>query len=452
MIERSRKHLWSATALVMAALIPMREATASASGADGLVSAQNVKETALWDLLLPPKTLGEPRLAQISTRIVGLGVDAVGPAVAILFGDIEEPASPHEVHPLAIDRRQQILMDALVQLPPRATVSAVRSRLDANADSDRAIFGVRLLGLAGGDEALDMIATIAGTLDVMQWHRPFVVNVFEESLARIAKQDTRNVRKLAAALMRAEPRYAAVFARALGSTDVPAAVAPLLRSVGRDRELDLCLMSELARIGDRGDLAGSVGDVSRLRGYCKDMDPGIQRAAAAALARMGDADACGALIAMLDSRNALTINIAERSLNLLSGTALGRDAKAWSAWRERETRWFDTEYQRILEALDSSDVKVVSNAIQSLVSHRMYKHEAAIAIRPMLNSSDPELQRMACTALGIVGSARALPWLLEKLGSLEEPVRDEALASLRKLTGLPLPLDIESWRVAISGS
>jgi len=233
---------------------------------------------------------------------------------------------------------------------------------------------------------------------------------------------------------------------------MPAAVPALLRSVGRDRELDLCLMGELARIGDRGDLGGSAGDLARLRTYSTSLDPGMQRAAALALARMGDDDCCAALIAMLDSKNSLTINIAEKSLNLLTGTALGRESKAWSAWRERETRWFDTEYPRILEVLDGGDLKVTSEAIHELVSHRMFRHDAAIAIRPLLLREEAETQRTACVALGLVGSARALPWLLEKFGSFDESVRNEAYTAMKKITGLALPLDDDSWRTVISAN
>jgi hypothetical protein len=407
----------------------------------------------LWQLLLPVKGETEPNLDQISAAIARLGNGAILPSVAIMFGDEPEPDFTYEIYPSVIDRRQDIILGALRRFPQAEVVAAVRARAATQPNVDRSLFTARILGRIGGQAALEAIEWLAGTLDEVQWRRPYVVTVFDESLVAIAKEDPRYVRGFAAALARTEVRCAPVFVHALGVAQWPAGVPVLLKAIGRDRDLDLCIMFELAKIGDRGDINGASAEIAKVRAYCEGADSGFQRIAASALARLGDEDSCGAIIAMLDSKNTMTISSAEKSLTTLTGISLGRDSKAWTEWHEQEVEWFETNHARLLEEIASGELKRASDAIREFAAHKLYRHEAALAVQPLLLNGDFEAQRQACTALGVFRSGRALPWLLDKLDEEEVSVQQEAWATLKGLTGLELPADAEAWRnVIVCGS
>lgn len=404
---------------------------------------------AVWAILLPRRDQGEPRVEVLADKLAGMGISALEPLTAILFGDVPAPEINHPVHPIAIDRRVDIVVKALERLPRADVIRALRERIGDGADPERTVFGARILGKLGGPSALDALEAVAPTLDALQWQRPYVSKVFEDALVGIAKADPRHVRRLSQALTRAEVRCAPVFARALGATQMPAAVPVLLRALGRDRELDLCIMQELGKLGDRGDSSGSGADLAKLRAHGDGRDPGLQRAAAIALARLGDEASVGTLIGMLESRNALSISVAEKALEKLGGIALGRDAKAWHTWREKETAWFEAQYPVLLDDLSSDQEDRVAGAIRDLIGHKLYRHQAALAIQPLLTLGDSAVQQRACAALGLLGSARALPWLLECLDSPDQGVAREALGSLRRLSGLDLGADAEAWRIRI---
>ncbi len=416
-----------------------------------LVARGDVTST-LWSILLPPRGETDPDLDRIATSIAALGASGLDPTVAILFGDEPEPDFTHAVHPWMIDRRQDILVNALKRLSNADVVAAIRSRAAEQPSVDRTLFTARVLGRIGGLNAILAIESLAPTLDGIQWQRPYVVNIFEESLVAIANEDPKHVKRLGEALARAEVRVAPVFARAIASPQKPSAVPLLLRAVGRDRDLDLCIMTELAKFGDRGDTSGSTGEISRLRSYCESTDPGVRRCAAQALAKLGDEDSLGPIIAMLDSRNALTIQTAEKCLTTLTGLALGRDSKPWNAWRERELEWFETHHQRLLEEIASNDVTRVADAIREFAGHRLFRHQAAEAISPLIVQADAELQRQACIALGLFGSGRGLTPLLERLEFGDDAVRAEAEKALKKITGLAITAELEGWRAAILGA
>lgn len=415
-------------------------------------AAQGDVTSTLWSILLPPRGETDPDLDRVASSIAALGANALHPAVAILFGDEVEPDFTHDVHPWLIDRRQDILVKALARFPRSDVVAAIRVRAGAQPTIERTLFTTRILGRIGGPDAILAIEWLAPMLDDMQWQRPFVVSVFEESLVAIANEHPKNARRLGEALARAEARVAPAFARAIAAPQNPSAVALLLRAVGRERELDMCIMIELAKFGERGDTSGSTGDISRLRAYCESTDPGVRRCAAQALSKLGDEDSLGPIIAMLDSRNALTIQTAERCLTTLTGLALGRDSKPWNAWREREFEWLETHNQRLLEEIGSNDAKRVADAIREFAAHRLFRNQAAAAIAPLTVQSDPELQRQACIGLGLFGSGRALPALLERLEFGDDVVRAEAEKALKKLTGLDISTGLEGWRAAILGA
>lgn len=448
MNERMIQSLRVLTLTALVGFFPMVVKASEPTEGRGAEVGNDVTVT-LWSILLPEKAEVAPNLEQMSAAIARLGREALQPSVAILFGDVPEPQFTYSVHPWVIDRRQDVLVGALRQFRNGEVVAAVRAQAASAPDPDRSILAARILGRIGGREALEGIEALASGLDAVQWQRPFVVTVFQEGLVAIAKEDARNVRAFANALARAQPRFAPVFAHALGVAQWPSSVPVLLRAMGRDRELDLCIMAELAQYGDRGDVGGALGDIRKLRSYCEGTDAGLQRIAASALARLGDDESCGAMIAMLDGKNTLTINSAEKALTQLTGLALGRNSKPWTKWREHETEWFETNYARLQEELASGEAGRVADAVRDLAGHRLFRHQAALAVLPLLGTADADLQRQGCIALGLLGSSRALPALLDKLEASDEGVRTAAHAALRKLTGLDLPPDVNAWRPVI---
>lgn len=451
-MTRFGRSRWSLLALATAVVCLGGDVRAwSTTGPNGAWVRSPAALDEAWSILLPRAEAGEPRAEIMSRDLAELGEGAAETLAAILFGDVEEPEVDYVVHRLAIDRRVDIVLDALKRLPAASAVAGVRARVESKPSIDRTLFGARMLGRVGGMEALAVLETMAPTLDDMQWQRPFVQTVFEEALSASIRSDPRAVRQLAEALVRCEPRCAPSFARALGATQLPFVVPVLLRVIGRNRDLDLCAMHELARFGDRGDFGPALGDLARLRSYCEGSDAGLKRAAACALAKLGDEEAIGPLIAMLDSRDALSVSITESSLKQLTGVALGKNSRDWNAWLQRETSWYETEFQVLQDDLASEDDVRIATAVRALASHRVYRHQAALAVRPLLQHAGAETQARVCTALGMYGSSRALPWLVEKLDSLEEDVRREAYASLRRLTGLDPGDDAEAWRPLVGG-
>lgn len=422
----------------------------TATGGTVSAGAGTADEGALWALLQPDAAAGIPDAVAITAKIVRSGPAAVAPIVSILLGDSAEPEVAYEVHPRAIEQRRQILVESLRQLPAADVIDGLRSRITARTGVDVRVLVIQLLSEVGGARAFEGAMGIAVALDPIQWQRAFVQVPIEESFVRFATRTPRLVRRFEQALSDADARFAPVLVRSLCATRVPTALHALPGSLGRDPALDLCILQELGKLGARFDPLADPDATARVRSLLDSPDPEVERAAAVALARMGDSASCNALIAKLKSEDPLTAASARWSLETLSGKKLGTDHETWWAWWVAETNWLDDELPHLTEQLLDPDASKVAAAIEKVVQHRVHRHDVALALRPVLQSENVAAQRIACDVLGRLGSPHAVPWLLEKLESPDENVRQAALGALHVITKIDLPLDVAGWRSALT--
>ena len=117
----------------------------------------------------------------------------------------------------------------------------------------------------------------------------------------------------------------------------------------------------------------------------------------------------------------------------------------WVAWHEAEQRWFEEDAPDVLADLASEDDARVLAAVRELASHRLHRDELAEALAELLGHGTPSVRLCACSALQSLGSPLALPALVRALGDEDEAVARAAWSTLRRMTGLELPLDEALW-------
>lgn len=164
-----------------------------------------------------------------------------------------------------------------------------------------------------------------------------------------------------------------------------------------------------------------------------------------ALARARIEAAVPAWIELLESESRGTRERARRSLEELTGLTLGAGVERWVAWHEAEQRWFEEDAPDVLADLASEDDARVLAAVRELASHRLHRDELAEALAELLGHGTPSVRLCACSALQSLGSPLALPALVRALGDEDEAVARAAWSTLRRMTGLELPLDEALW-------
>jgi HEAT repeat protein len=171
-----------------------------------------------------------------------------------------------------------------------------------------------------------------------------------------------------------------------------------------------------------------------------------------ALARARIEAAIPAWIELLGSASRGTHERARRSLEELTGLALGPTAERWSAWHASECAWFEEAAPQLFSELESDDDARVLTAVRALSTHRLHRDELSEVVGELLDHPSPAVRLCACSALQGLGSPLALPALAGALADEDEAVARGAWATLRHLTGLDLPLDETLWRERLAGS
>ena len=87
----------------------------------------------------------------------------------------------------------------------------------------------------------------------------------------------------------------------------------------------------------------------------------------------------------------------------------------------------------------------VVHALNALSARRYRRDLIAREMATALVDGRPEVRRMACAALGRLGSRAVLTDLVQCLRDDASIVKAEAWASLKRLTGADLPAEPEAW-------
>ena len=402
--------------------------------------------------ILAPGNLRGRAQDDVVAELLRLGPDSVPALFAHFSGTMEGPFPDVTERPPAdedavlppVPDEEAILIATLRQHSAERVVSAVASAT-VLASVDVKLVGMRVLGQVGGASAVDAWIDTMTTLEPIHLERLFVQTPTEGALARILETGDAAFELLAQRASAVEPRLLPSIVRALGASDRSSGIDVLLALLGHDANLDAVLLAELGRLAERTVGAPDESTLARIRPFTSHADWRVRREAISTLARVHAVDAHPVLVAALDDEERLIAETAAWALRKLSGLDLGGDTAAWTSWFEREHEWWITAGAHAIEALGAEDRKQVLAAVGELQSRRLYRHEAARAIAPLLERDDPELAVAIASALGGLGSRTAREALVRALESRHESVRMAAWGALKLITRRDLPLEPHAW-------
>ena len=183
-----------------------------------------------------------------------------------------------------------------------------------------------------------------------------------------------------------------------------------------------------------------------MRVYLESDDPTTLTLAVLACGSLDDVNSVEALIPLLNHPVEHVRSTAAATLRKLTGMPLGGDAERWSAWHRAEIDWWRRQAPAHLAALDSADRHEVSRAVHELAKRRLFRHQTARPIARCLDRRQPDIQLLACAALGHLGSPTAASALITALESPSQPLARAAEQALRRITGEDLGPAPGPWR------
>jgi HEAT repeat protein len=199
-------------------------------------------------------------------------------------------------------------------------------------------------------------------------------------------------------------------------------------------------------IAPRAPAQQALERLESLCGLLRSEDGVCVQTVSCALARAHVEAAIPAWMDLLDSQSRGTRERARRSLEELTGLALGTARARWLAWYESERSWYEEEAPAVLAELDSAEDARVLAALRTLAPRRLEREGLSAEVARLLEHATPAVRLSACSALESLGSSRAVPALSAALADDDAAVARRAWSALRRLTGLELPQDEALWR------
>ncbi len=369
-------------------------------------------EEALWSAL-SPKLDGKSAFDEVrcAKELAAKGPELARPALRILLGDADEPQRGYDVDPRAIDARPRVLVRVLKALPKTDVLGAIDAEGAAKDGVDRQLLIVRVLGEIGGKESLDRVVAIASKLDPMQWERNFVQSPVQEAIASLVRGDPAAQKEIARKVQDAKPGFGTMLVRALSQAGATTALPELGYALGRDPKLDLCISEALGALAESA--AGTLSETAlgALRAQLVSNDARMVCAAASTLGRLGDEVSAEKLVQLSGDPDALKKHGALTGLSALSGRDRAGDPAEWQAWLEAETEWSNQRLPEIEATVSAEDLKQLPTVLAELVGHRLFRHRVAMDLTPLLESKNPDVVRLACGVLPLLGSRSVVPAL-----------------------------------------
>lgn len=392
----------------------------------------------------------------VSAELAALGPDAIPTLFGILSGTLEGPLPSAreegssqrivEVDALpAFPHQDGIVLYALSRLPSGRVIEDVTSAALARPSLDVRLVAMRVLAQSDDVTAAEAWLAITAEIEEIMLLRPYVQGPVEGALADILARNHSGFARLVPHMKQMPRKLAPLVARAVAVAGRAQGIDVLTSMLGRDRDLDLVLLPQIANLSESAIGGLSDDQFSWIRPFLGDEDWRVRREAVLGLGRMQDFRSYAEIIGRLSDEQRLVQQAALWSLRKMSGRNFEEDGERWRAWFSEESQWFETRGVVLIENLRDADPAVVVEAVRELVQRPLFKHEIAEAMAVTLHNSNPLVVIGAAAALAELGSVRAVRPLCEALSLSDAEARRAAHAALSRLTGQTWPLESEEW-------
>ncbi|MEM7309304.1 MAG: hypothetical protein AAF682_21650 [Planctomycetota bacterium] len=266
--------------------------------------------------------------------------------------------------------------------------------------------------------------------------------LLEQALGEVVARDPDAAWRVRERFARVDGSLLSSLVRGVAQAEADVALRALADLLTRRQTADPLLLAELGKVAERVSPPADELVLAAVRA-CLDSPP-CAVLAAQALGALEDCDSAAVLIELLEVEDPNVAAAAGGALERIFGRG-PRGARAWREWHAAELRWWNKESVVCFRELRSTDAAEAASAIRRVAGHRIYRHELATALAHCLTRREPDLVRLACGALADVGSAAAVPALIEALSHVDPEISAAAHAALQRITGRDLPPDPEAW-------
>ena len=272
---------------------------------------------------------------------------------------------------------------------------------------------------------------------------------FERTLTEILTARPAELEALADLPEETYPSLRLAIVRAAGAAPSTESASFLAEVMDTDPSLDRMVLAELGRVLEAIDEPCDPWVELRVLSHLDSQEPSMRREACMTAGRVELFDAVPRLIELLEDPDEGARESAAWALERITAMRMKPEPERWLAWHRAELEWWSHDAREAFSQLRSSEAHEVAAAIRALSGHRNFRHQISEELCVVLKREEGSLAAQACAALGALGSARAIPELVEALSSPSEGTRTAAGSALERITGRTgLPAERDAWVTA----
>lgn len=410
---------------------------------EGTPDAPEYSEQAaeVLSVLRESRTRPEWSVVDVRRMLVPSMEAALGEMVGVLVGG-RLPCPEGAAPPQTISRPQKdFLMAALCELPPNAVRQAAlqAEAMDSGPRAaEAALFLWRACATSSDIPHLALLAAPDPSSTDGKPAEPTAdercVMEFEAAVTRLIQQDAQALTELRDLVRACDKSLRPSIVRSLGSGGRPEGLRLLLDIAEARGELGTLAIAQVGRLGASPDLSVNRDWADFLSGVLRSEDgPNIRLALIAA----GTVEAYSAMDEILTMAREGTGRSRDAfwALRNMTGLNLPDDVDRWEAWLREEREWFKRDFPGILQDLRTGSQAEALRAARTISGHRYRRDLIVVELEAAIDVVDHRVRPAICSALGNLGSMRAVPVLVDLLDFGTPGTSAAAQAALVRLTG-----------------
>lgn len=392
--------------------------------------------------------------AEALQALVELGPELVPGACAYLFEppgderdeeDEAEEGLADEAPDAASWEPEALLFEALETARPESVVAGVLARVDPESSIEARLTATRMLGDFGDGDAFGPLFRLYAHDPPVVVSRPSVAGRLGAALARMLERDPSSWSALEQQTA-LRPELERVRLERFAERGDDLALDTLIGALGRAPELDAYVLGALGRLSPRvvHHARDELCDLAERQTHGITVE--VQRAALGLLGDLVAVESMDALLEALEFADERVRASARRALVAMSGVDRREDPGAWKLFWEVERTWRTERFDLAVLELETGDLAVARRATTELLSHPLFRRDAAAALARVAGSAEPERARMAVGTLAALSDAAVVGHLIGLVDRGDE-IGATAARALEAATGerFEAPEDWVAW-------
>ena len=398
----------------------------------------------LFDSSLPGSELDAEWL---ELALADLGVAALPALVSALEdGSYQRDSLFHGVTTQRLTREQRkAALHSVVRMPRRAVRTFLEQTLMVGSTSGERQIALEIAGAMGTAQELLLVASLASPPAGTENVDLAIQRAAQQAFGQIFERDRKAILEARDLFGRVHAYVRAPLVRSVPKAEMADAMAALGRMLGHFDEVDGLVLLELDKLSRRPGATADELLFDSVRPFLDSTDTQLVQLAVPVVANLRDAGAVAQLVQLLgQSEDGLNQRV-HLALRQITGLTLKNDTRVWETWLRGEEDWLRNDAHEAFQALTDSDPGRVAWGLLEVGKHRLHHEVLTDHLLPVLARPEPELVGMAAATLGRLQSHQAVPYLLDRLSSHDQIVREACGAALCLITGKELPSDPAAW-------